>query len=141
MMHVKGRVANVDVRTAAERYRIRDARAMFFKASKACKKEKVEKSKKKVDKKAKRKVKSRLWSDKERREWVRAYYDKHYGKSKEGGVEWKAGELNIMEYHADDKNSSLDTTLPFTPTKWSDLDRYMQLEKQHRHNLQIFDPE
>lgn len=51
------------------------------------------------------------------------------GRVRRGGFEWKAGELEIMGHHEDDKNSSLDTTLPFTPIKWADLDRYMQLEK------------
>lgn len=86
VIHVKGRVANVNVRTSAERYRIRDAWAMFFKPSKAYKKETAVKNKKKANKKAKRKPKPRLWSDKERRKWTRTYYEKHYGKSKEGGV-------------------------------------------------------
>ena len=69
-------------RSAAEKYRMRDAKEMFFRAAK--------KQRKKTKKKAQRK-KPRAWTNKERAEFARKHYEQHHGK-----IEW--AEQEIMGY-------------------------------------------
>lgn len=125
---IRGKVkqSSIGLRTQAERYRIRDAREMFFKAK--------TKSRCKRSKRKKSKAKRRVWSDRERAEFARAYYEKNFGEE----VEWEDKQV-IMGHHKLDERDRLDKTIPFTPPSVKELGAYMYLEEQNRKNLRMFD--
>ena len=72
-MRVKGKTIRAKgARTAAEKYRMRDAQAMFINAKQS------KRVRKKTTKKNKKKTKA--WSNKERAAFARAHYKQNHGK-------------------------------------------------------------